>query len=160
MAEAACSASAAVRVVLVDFRFQRDRWYCATHKVTRCPADEELGLRPREPLSPLTLMRGVFLTILMPFEQARQLRLDFWGMVLGRDARWNATQRAGRTLRMQQDLEAEACHTVQTCPEVTARHAPPIVHLRLAGKRLGLLLNFGATRIKDGIVRLVHGLPD
>jgi GxxExxY protein len=35
-----------------------------------------------------------------------------------------------------------------------------LTYVRLAGKRLGLLLNFGATRIKDGIVRLVHGLPD
>jgi len=35
-----------------------------------------------------------------------------------------------------------------------------LTYVRLAAKRLGLLLNFGATRIKDGIVRLVHGLPD
>jgi len=27
-------------------------------------------------------------------------------------------------------------------------------------KRLGLLLNFGAARMIDGITRVVHGLPD
>lgn len=35
-----------------------------------------------------------------------------------------------------------------------------LTYIRLAGKRLGLLMNFGAHRIKDGITRLVNGLPD
>jgi len=35
-----------------------------------------------------------------------------------------------------------------------------ITYLRLADKRLGLLINFGAYRIKDGITRLVNGLPE
>jgi GxxExxY protein len=35
-----------------------------------------------------------------------------------------------------------------------------LTYVRLAGKRLGLLVNFGTDRIKDGITRLVHGLPD
>ena len=30
----------------------------------------------------------------------------------------------------------------------------------LADKRIGLLLNFGAARLKDGITRLVNGLPE
>lgn len=33
-------------------------------------------------------------------------------------------------------------------------------YLKLAGKRLGLLINFGAPLIKDGIHRVVLGLPD
>jgi GxxExxY protein len=33
-------------------------------------------------------------------------------------------------------------------------------YLKLAGKRLGLLINFGAPLIKDGIQRVVLGLPD
>ena len=33
-------------------------------------------------------------------------------------------------------------------------------YLRLAGKRLGLLINFGEELIKDGITRIVNGLPD
>ena len=35
-----------------------------------------------------------------------------------------------------------------------------LTYLRLADKRLGLLINFGTARIKDGITRLVNGLPD
>ncbi|MEB3178797.1 MAG: GxxExxY protein [Nostocaceae cyanobacterium] len=33
-----------------------------------------------------------------------------------------------------------------------------ITYLRLANKRLGLLINFGEVMIKDGITRLVNGL--
>lgn len=33
-----------------------------------------------------------------------------------------------------------------------------ITYLRLANKRLGLLINFGAPLIKEGLVRLVNGL--
>ena len=33
-----------------------------------------------------------------------------------------------------------------------------LTYLRLADKRLGLLINFGATRIKDGITRVVNNL--
>lgn len=33
-------------------------------------------------------------------------------------------------------------------------------YLKLTGKRLGLLVNFGAPLIKDGIHRVVLGLPD
>lgn len=35
-----------------------------------------------------------------------------------------------------------------------------LTYVRLADLRLGLLINFGAARIKDGITRLVNGLPD
>ncbi len=33
-----------------------------------------------------------------------------------------------------------------------------LTYLRMADKRLGLLINFGAPRIKDGISRIVNGL--
>jgi GxxExxY protein len=33
-----------------------------------------------------------------------------------------------------------------------------LTYLRLADKRLGLLINFGSARIKDGITRVVNGL--
>ena len=33
-------------------------------------------------------------------------------------------------------------------------------YLRLANKRLGLLLNFGAPLMRDGIVRVVNNLPE
>ena len=35
-----------------------------------------------------------------------------------------------------------------------------LTHLRLADKRLGLLINFGVARIKDGITRVVNGLEE
>jgi GxxExxY protein len=35
-----------------------------------------------------------------------------------------------------------------------------LTYLKLTGLRLGLLINFGAPLIKDGIVRLANGLPD
>ena len=35
-----------------------------------------------------------------------------------------------------------------------------LTYIKLAQLRLGLLINFGASRIKDEITRLVHGLPD
>lgn len=35
-----------------------------------------------------------------------------------------------------------------------------LTYLRLADKRLGLLINFGEEYIKDGISRIVNGLPD
>ena len=33
-------------------------------------------------------------------------------------------------------------------------------YIKLANKRLGLLVNFGAPLIKDGITRIVNNLPD
>jgi GxxExxY protein len=35
-----------------------------------------------------------------------------------------------------------------------------LTYLRLADKRLGLLINFGADRIKDGIIRVANGLVE
>lgn len=35
-----------------------------------------------------------------------------------------------------------------------------LTYLKLSDKRLGLLINFGAEYLKDGIERLVNGLPD
>lgn len=35
-----------------------------------------------------------------------------------------------------------------------------LTHLRLMDKRLGLLVNFGEALIKNGIKRVVNGLPD
>ena len=35
-----------------------------------------------------------------------------------------------------------------------------LTYLRLGQKRLGLLINFNAALLKDGITRIVNGLPD
>jgi GxxExxY protein len=35
-----------------------------------------------------------------------------------------------------------------------------LTQLRLSGHRLGLLINFGETHLKDGIKRIANGMPD
>ncbi len=35
-----------------------------------------------------------------------------------------------------------------------------LTYLKVANKRIGLLVNFGAPLLKDGITRIVNGLPD
>jgi len=35
-----------------------------------------------------------------------------------------------------------------------------MTQLRLKNCRLGLLINFGVVRLKDGIVRIANGMPD
>jgi GxxExxY protein len=35
-----------------------------------------------------------------------------------------------------------------------------LTYLKLADKRLGLLINFNVVRIKDGITRIVNGLKE
>ncbi|MCA9061203.1 MAG: GxxExxY protein, partial [Planctomycetaceae bacterium] len=35
-----------------------------------------------------------------------------------------------------------------------------LTYLRLADKRLGFLINFGATRLKDGISRIANGVDE
>lgn len=61
------------------------------------------------------------------------------------------------------DLIVEGCVLVEL--KSVERTAPvhkkqTLTYLRLANLRLGLLLNFGAALMKDGITRLVNGLPD
>jgi GxxExxY protein len=35
-----------------------------------------------------------------------------------------------------------------------------LTHLRLGGKNVGLLINFGGVRLKDGIERIINGEPE
>ncbi|HUV39847.1 MAG TPA: GxxExxY protein [Planctomycetota bacterium] len=48
--------------------------------------------------------------------------------------------------------------SVEHLPRVSGKQT--LTHLRLSERRLGLLVNFGETLIKDGIKRVVNGLPD
>jgi GxxExxY protein len=61
------------------------------------------------------------------------------------------------------DLIVDGCVLVEL--KSVERTAPvhkkqTLTYLRLASLRLGLLLNFGTALMKDGVVRLVNGLPD
>lgn len=50
---------------------------------------------------------------------------------------------------------------VKALSQIAAIHrAQLLTYLKLSGKKVGLLLNFNAVHLKDGIVRLVNGFPD
>jgi GxxExxY protein len=61
------------------------------------------------------------------------------------------------------DLLVEDCVMVElkSVENVIPVHKKQLLtHIRLAGLRLGLLINFNVELIKDGITRIVNGLPD
>ena len=50
---------------------------------------------------------------------------------------------------------------LKSVEQVAAVHKKQLLtYLRLTNKRLGLLINFGAELIKEGISRVVNGMPD
>ncbi len=58
-------------------------------------------------------------------------------------------------------VEYKVILELKSVSQVTAAHRKQIqTYCRLADIRLGYLLNFGAALMKDGIVRVVNGLPD
>jgi GxxExxY protein len=48
--------------------------------------------------------------------------------------------------------------SLETMPAVCSKQV--LTYLRMSGKRLGLLINFGSPRIKEGIHRIANGLHD
>ena len=75
--------------------------------------------------------------------------------------------RAG-TLRRRPSLPRGLCAAfkamLRLAPTVFVRHIPrfswAVITQRLSGRRLGLLINFNVALIKDGIRRIVNGLPE
>ena len=58
-------------------------------------------------------------------------------------------------------VEDQVIVEVKSVDSVAPVHKKQLLtHLRLSGKRLGLLINFNVVLIKDGITRIVNGLPD
>jgi GxxExxY protein len=57
-----------------------------------------------------------------------------------------------------EDLLILELKSVETVARVHKKQL--LTYLRLADKRLGLLINFGAELIRDGIFRVVNGLPE
>lgn len=50
---------------------------------------------------------------------------------------------------------------LKSIEETTKVHQKIVLtYLRLTGKRLGLLINFGSALFKDGVARIVNGLPE
>ena len=56
------------------------------------------------------------------------------------------------------DLVIIELKSVENVARVHKKQA--LTYIRLADRRLGLLINFGANLIKDGITRLVNNLPE
>jgi len=56
------------------------------------------------------------------------------------------------------DLVIIELKSVENVARVHKKQA--LTYIRLADRRLGLLINFGASLIKDGITRLVNDLPE
>ena len=58
-------------------------------------------------------------------------------------------------------MEGKVIVELKSVEQLSVVHKKQLLtYLRLADKRLGLLINFGAPRIKDGIVRIVNGLEE
>ncbi len=58
-------------------------------------------------------------------------------------------------------VEDKVIVELKSVEEVAAVHKKQLkTYLKLADKRLGLLINFGAALIKDGVFRVANGMPD
>jgi GxxExxY protein len=58
-------------------------------------------------------------------------------------------------------VENKVIIELKSIEEVSKAHKKQVLtYLRLADKRLGLLINFGAALFKDGIFRIVNGLEE
>ena len=58
-------------------------------------------------------------------------------------------------------VEDKVIVEIKSVEQIAAVHKKQLLtYLRLADKRLGLLINFGETLIKDGISRVVNGLAE
>jgi GxxExxY protein len=62
--------------------------------------------------------------------------------------------------RVDMIVEDKVIVEIKSVEQTTPVHYKQLLtYLRLADKRLGLLINFGADRIKDGIKRIANNLP-
>jgi len=58
-------------------------------------------------------------------------------------------------------VEDKVIVEIKSVEAIAAVHKKQLLtHLRLADKRLGLLINFNVALIKDGITRIANGMPD
>jgi GxxExxY protein len=58
-------------------------------------------------------------------------------------------------------LEEKVIVEIKSVVEIAAVHKKQLLsYLRLADKRLGLLINFNVALIRDGITRIVNGLKE
>ncbi|MCK6518374.1 GxxExxY protein [Myxococcota bacterium] len=101
------------------------------------------------------LLESVYETVLAHEVQRRGLRVQ-------RQAPITITY---DDLQLDEAFRADLIIEDRLIVEIKSTESTPPVHkkqlltyLRLSGRKLGLLINFGAPRIKDGITRIVNGL--
>jgi len=64
-------------------------------------------------------------------------------------------------LRLDMIVEEKVVVEIKSVENLHPKHKKQVIsYLRLADKRLGLLINFNEDKIKDGITRLVNRLPE
>ena len=58
-------------------------------------------------------------------------------------------------------VEGKVIVELKSVEKLAAVHSKQVLtQLRLSDRRLGLLINFGAVRLKDGIERIANGMPE
>ena len=58
-------------------------------------------------------------------------------------------------------VESKVIIELKSVENISSAHKNQLLtHLRLTEMRLGYLLSFGAARMRDGITRIVNGLPE
>ncbi len=63
--------------------------------------------------------------------------------------------------RMDLLVEGKVVVELKSVEELAPVHKKQVLtYIRLSNLRLGLLINFGAATLKNGVVRLVNGLPE
>jgi GxxExxY protein len=59
------------------------------------------------------------------------------------------------------EIEQKLLVELKSVEKLVPVHSKQVLtQLRLSGRKLGLLINFGEARLKNGIQRIVNGLPD
>lgn len=98
------------------------------------------------------------------YEEALCAELDLRGIRVQRQVEVPVFYK-GRRLNKNYRLDVLVENLVIVEAKATEKHheiyeVQCLTHLRLTGKRLGLLINFGQQYVKNGIHRIVNGLPD
>ncbi len=76
------------------------------------------------------------------------------------DICWDG-QKIADAFRVDMIVEDSVIVELKSVPKVADVHKKQLLtYLRLSGKTLGLLLNFGQSRMADGIIRIVNGLDE
>lgn len=98
------------------------------------------------------------------YEEALAYELQSRGFQVERHHKFNITYK-GVELESLLRIDLMVNDLVVVECKATEKHHPvfeaqTLTYLRQTGKRLGLLINFGETRVASGIRRVVNGLPD